>query len=79
MYYKTKILCVKLVFTKVILRCTSEKHQNSPHTGNLGRTCRINDAVGIENSPLCINIMYEGGLSVANFIFCCFLEKYNTK
>lgn len=51
----------------------------SYHTGNLSRNCRTNDAAGIENSLLCIYIMYEGGLSVANFIFCHFLEKCNTK
>jgi hypothetical protein len=47
----------------------------SHHTGNLGRTCRTNDAVGIENSPFSINITYDGGLSVADFILHCFLEK----
>jgi hypothetical protein len=51
----------------------------SHHIGNLGRTCGTNDVAGIGNSSLCVNMIYEGGLSVANFIFYCVLEKYNTK
>ena len=44
------------IYTDMILKsyCMQTGIMASHHNGNLGRTCRTNDAARIEKSPLCV-------------------------